>query len=170
MKTSSIMKMKYFLILLAILISGCSIFDFDNNDGPGELDLMLSDIPDTLNIGNTSIILKTYMWRDFQPISPANGKPLIAIFRIITIDSTNLPEGIKADAAWIICKEGIWDTYFSDEEPAEYEIQPYQLYEIARDGPKFGPNIYVDVVVRIIDNMDIEYFLKAENQYIGRTD
>lgn len=176
MKSSSMLKMKFFnvgfIVIFIFLISGCSIFDFDDdiNDGPGKLDLILKDIPDTLSIGNKSLILKTEMWRDFQPISPANGKPLIAIFRIITTDSTDLPEGIQADAAWIICNDEIWDTYFTEEEAPEYEVQPYQLYKIARNGPKFGPNIYVTVVVRIIDNMDISYFLKAENQYIYRTD
>ena len=172
MRTISIMRIKYILIFLVVLISRCSLFDFDNdnNDGPGELNLILEDIPDTLKIENKSIILKTEMWRDFQPISPQNGKPLIAIFWIKTIDSTSLPEGIEADAAWIICEDEIWDTYFLDEEPPDYEVQPYQLYKIARDGPKFGPNIYADVVVRIIDNMNIIYYLKAKDQYIYRTD
>jgi len=142
----------------------------DNNDGPGELNLMLDEIPDTLKLGSKSLILRTEMWRDFQPISPANGKPLIAIFLIVTTDSTDLPEGIQADAAWIICDDEIWATYFSDEEPPEYEVKPYQLYKIARDGPKFGPNIYVTAVMRIIDRMDKSHFLKAEDQFIFRTD
>ncbi len=174
---NNVFRMRFFefglIFIFVYLISGCSIFDSEEKiqDGPGELPLStLKTAPDTLIIGDKNLILRTYMWRDFQPISPPDGKPLIAIFWIITTDSTDLPEGIHADAAWIICEEEIWDTYFSEEEPPPYEEQSYQLYEVARDGPKFGPDVYVTAVVRLIDNSGVSYLLKAENQYIERTD
>ena len=44
------------------------------------------------------------------------------------------------------------------------------LEKIARDGPKWGPGIQVDVVVRLLDKEELFYLLKAENQLIQRTD
>ena len=161
------------IAILIYVISGCSIFDSEDEtqDGPGELPLStLEAASDTLTIEDKNLILRTYMWRDFQPISLADGQPLIAVFWIITTDSTDLPEGIQADAAWIIYEDKIWDTYFTGEEPPPSEKQPYQLYKVARDGPKFGPEVYVVAVVRLIDGSGVSYLLKAENQYIKRTD
>ncbi len=42
--------------------------------------------------------------------------------------------------------------------------------KIARDGPKWGPGIQADVVVRLLDKEERFYHLKAENQLIQRTD
>ncbi len=41
---------------------------------------------------------------------------------------------------------------------------------VARNGPKWGPDIKVDVVVRIVDRAGNEYLLKASNQKIERTE
>ncbi len=110
------------------------------------------------------------MWRDFQPISPSDGKPLIAIFWVYSADSTALPAGLMADAAWVVSGESVWDTYFTDEEPPPSEQQPYQLHEIAREGPKWGPGIEVDAVVRLRDGNGEVYLVRAPSQYISRTD
>ncbi len=57
--------------------------------------------PDTLNIEDQSIVLTTYLWRDFQPISPPNGKPLIALVYIETPDSSDIPVPLDPNAIYI---------------------------------------------------------------------
>jgi hypothetical protein len=126
--------------------------------------------PDTLVIDSSAIILNTYMYRDFMPISPPDGKPLIAIVDIAKPDSSNLPAGLSADAIWIINGQQIWKSWFSNEQPPADWIRPNLLKRVARKGPKWGPDIYVDTVVRVIGPNGEKYLLRAQHQYIGRTD
>lgn len=125
--------------------------------------------PDTMNIENQSIVLTTYLWRDFQPISPPNGKPLIALVYIETPDSSDIPVLLDPNAIYIVYNNQVWKSFFSTEERPPDELKPYKITKIARDGPKWGPNVYVDVIVRILDG-DKVYLLRASEQYIGRTD
>lgn len=162
--------MKYILLCLALIVlPACALFGGD--EGPGALPLSeLRSAPDTLTLGDQQLVLRTAMWRDFQPISPPEGKPLIALFWIYAADSTALPAGLTADAAWVVNGEEVWDTYFTDEEPPPGEQRPYQLYEVAREGPTWGPQIEVDAVVRVRDGDGASYLLRAPAQRIGRTD
>jgi len=125
--------------------------------------------PDTLNVENQSIVLKTYLWRDFQPISPPDGKPLIALVYIETPDSSSLPATLNPDAIYIVYNNQVWKSFFSTEERPPDELKSFRITKIARNGPKWGPNIYVDVIVRIMVG-DKVYLLRANAQYIGRTD
>lgn len=171
-KTTGILKTAGAALILLLAFACVTPEDGDEKaDTPGELPLpTLEASPDTLNIGGKKLILTTYMWRDFMPVSPPDGKPLIAIFTILTADSTDLPSGLEADAAWVICEGEIWSTWIDEEAPPPENGDPFQLIRVARDGPRFGPDVFVTAVVRLTDNQGTVYLLKAENQYIHRTD
>ncbi len=161
--------MKLFMAILLGGVAACSLSNGD--DGPGDLPLSeLRAAPTILTLGDQHLMLRTFMWRDFQPVAPRDGRPLISIFWIYSSDSTALPSTLTTDAAWVVNGELVWDTYFSDEEPPPSEQQPYQLYKVARDGPKWGPDIEVDAVVRIRDVGNQTHLLRAASQHIGRTD
>ncbi|MTI88320.1 MAG: hypothetical protein FH748_10160 [Balneolaceae bacterium] len=165
------MKKNLTIIASLVFILSCSIFD-NKEDRPGKIPIQeLMAAPDTLYIDSQPFVLRTYMWRDFQPISPPDGKPLIAIFWVYSADSTKIPESLTANAAWIINENKIWDTYLTGEEPPPSQQQPYQLYEVARNGPKWGPGIEVDVVLQLQSNTDgNKHLIRASTQFIGRTD
>ncbi|MCL5029626.1 MAG: hypothetical protein M1480_11505 [Bacteroidetes bacterium] len=128
----------------------------------------LLSAPDTISIEGKNIYLSTFMWRDFMPISPPDGKSLIVIAKIETVDSSKISSSIIADAIYIVNDNQVWKSYLRDESPGSDLIKPYRIVKIARDGPKWGPRIYVDVVVRLRVNLNI-YLLKASKQYIGAT-
>ena len=86
------------------------------------------------------------------------------------IDSLPFPSSIDATKLWVINEEEVLETKFTDEERPQYPQRKHQLEKVARNGPKWGPGIYVDVVVRIIDGRRNFYLLRASNQYISRTD
>jgi len=129
----------------------------------------LLSAPDTLNVENQDIILSTYLWRDFQPVSFANGKTLVALVYIETADSSIISLSINPDAVYIVDNNRVWKSFLSAEERPSSELKPFRIAKIAHDGPKWGPDIYVDVIVRIIAGGK-DYLLKASKQYIGRTD
>ena len=147
---------------MVALVTGCSIFP---EEPSYELDVLLA-APDTVSLGGQEYALETYMWRDFMPISPANGRSLIAIIWVTETDSLSISQEINATTLFVINDDEVWETPFSEEDrPPTPE---YKLEKVARDGPKWGPNILVTVVVEI--EMDgSTYLLKASDQYIGAT-
>jgi hypothetical protein len=161
--------MKTLLVALLVpgFLIGCALLGADS--GPGELSPEeLRAAPETVTIDGRTLALRTYMWRDFMPISPPDGKPLIAIFWVYSVDSTALPVGLTANAGWVVHKESVWDTFF--EEPGTGQQVPYELERVAREGPKWGPHVEVDAVVRIRESDGTTHLLRAEKQSIERTD
>ena len=62
----------------------------------------------------------------------------------------------------------IWEGDLKDE--GHSEQQRYRIVRVARDGPKWEPNIYVDVVVLVKSDGNKCALIKANNQIIHRTD
>jgi hypothetical protein len=131
------------------------------------VDILLS-APEESKVQGRMYVLETYMWRDFMPISPPDGKPLIAIIRVCTKDSTRLPAELEIDRLWVIKGKDVWETRFSGQATRP---NPFTLERVAREGPKWGPNVKVDVVVGLVHEAeDMIYLLKASDQPIFRTD
>lgn len=161
------MKPLFLAVAVAISSFGCSLFWID--DGPGRLSpAELLAAPESVTLGGQTLALRTYMWRDFMPISPPDGKPLIAIFWVYSADSTALPHGLRVEAGWIVNGERVWDTFL--EEPETGQQAPYEVERVARNGPKWGPHIGVDAVVRLREADGTKHLLRVSGQTIERTD
>ncbi|MEG8946773.1 hypothetical protein [Rosettibacter firmus] len=170
MNKSSLIKTLKNLMLFFISLT---IISCTENEEPTPPDIPINQLlsaPDTISIDSRKIYLSTYMWRDFQPISPPDGKPLTALIYITAKDTLNIKNLITADALWIVYNNQVWKTWLSDEIVPENELMPNRIVKIARNGPKWGPNVTVDVIVRIFNNKGNSYLLKASNQRINRTD
>lgn len=127
----------------------------------------LENAPSRVTIGGSELKLEAYLWRDFQPVSPPDGKPLIAVLRVRTADGGRLPDGIRVDQVSIVYNDDVWSAPVEEEFPS---AQPSVLEVVAREGPKWQPGISVDVVVRIRDAEGRVYWLRAADQPIHRTD
>jgi hypothetical protein len=123
---------------------------------------------DSVTAEGAVLRLSTYLWRDFMPIAPPDGEPLRAVLRITTANSSAFPPALRADAAWIVNGWGVWATWVRETR----ERSPgYPALEVsAEGGPKWGPGIEVDVVVRLRDTGDRTWYLRARRQMIQRTD
>jgi hypothetical protein len=161
------MKMLVLLLMLLVVV-GCE----DNGVSiPQDIPVaQLQASPDTIIVEGRLLCLSTYMWRDFQPISSPDGKPLIAIIYVTATDTARLPSSISADAVWIVHNDQVWKSWLSDESIPPSELKPNRIVKIAREGPKWGPHVYVDVIVRVVDGQGNRHWLRAPNQWIGRTD
>jgi len=153
------------VLALCILISGCST---SKPSGPSIPIETLLSAPEQVEIDGRTYVLETCMWRDFMPFCPPDGKPLIAIIWVTAIDSLQFPSSVDADWLWVIKDKELWRTKFTNEQRGSY--YGYKLEKVARDGPRWGPKIQVDVAVRLVDRENKTYLLKASNQWIGRTD
>ncbi|MEA2076470.1 MAG: hypothetical protein U9O95_00440 [Candidatus Marinimicrobia bacterium] len=163
---------KYLLIfILLFVLSAC--FNDDDPEVGITIDAtlaqeLLNDAVDTLCIDSLQFILEAYLWRDFMPISPIDGKPLISINWLVNLDSVQVPLNLDMTKQYVILNDSIWISDYSDESRMTYD---YKLENISRNGPKWGPHIEVDVISKITDStIDTVYFIKAENVVIDRTD
>ena len=135
----------------------------------------LTDTPSILSSATKEVIISDYyytlsarLWRDFQPISPPDGKPLILVVDIIESNSKNIPATVVADSFWVINGDQIWSGILSTEEHSAAPLNTRRI--IIRDGPKWEPGNYVDLVVRLLDRDQNIHWLKKENLLIERTE
>jgi len=127
----------------------------------------LQSAPEEIILVNQEYILETFLWRDFMPVSPPNGKPLIALIKVIEKNEVPIAADLDLAYLWIICGQEIWSTTFTDETPGSPDNE---LHRIARDGPEWGPGIQVDVIVGLMPGNGQMKLLRASDQLISRTD
>ena len=167
---------KTIIISLAVVIVGIVYFVFIQQRTPGANPLVPSTVslqnleaaPEKIMVNGSEYALETYLWRDFMPISPPDGKPLIAVVKIQSPGKTAVPSKIDATRMWVVKGKEIWETEFTNEQRS---TTGDTLEKVGRSGPKWGPGISVDVIVKVIDlKSGKDYLLKASNQDIHRTD
>jgi hypothetical protein len=100
------------------------------------------------------------------PIQPGGG-PLLAVLRIETGDGSPVPAAIRSDRAWVIHNGEVW-TSEVEQTPRDQTAPDYIV--TARNGPKWGPGVTVDVVARVINSRGGVSLLRAPAQTIGRSD
>ena len=128
----------------------------------------LQSAPVSVIVGGQTLVLVPSLWRDFQPISPSDGKPLVAVLRVQTPDGAALAATFRVDGAWVINGAEVWTASVGEGKLESPSPVAYQV--MVRDGPKWGPNVSVDVVVRIREPSGSSQLLRAAAQLIRRTD
>jgi hypothetical protein len=139
----------------------------------------LRNSPTEVMLDGRSVSLTTYVWRNLMPGSwSIEGSPLMGTFQITTADKQPLPSGIRVDRAWFVFGDQSWEvTNFRDHRPGQERekdgwINCPQLpaCEVtARGGPRWGPGVIIDVVVRFTDRDGKSYFLQAPHQPVRAT-
>ena len=134
----------------------------------------LRKAPTEVVLDGRSLSLSAYLWRDFNPSSPPDGTPMIAVFKVGTSDKKPFPSGVRMDRAWVLFGEQMW-------EASEFRAQVKDkdswiscpdspvCEAVARDGPKWGPGVFVDVVVRLTDKEGRHHLLQVPKQCVKAT-
>jgi hypothetical protein len=177
----------FFTLLLALIPVAFPFKQFPALVGQAKENLPVSindlrNAPTEVVLDGKSLSLSAYLWRDFMPISPPDGKPMIAVLKVATSDKKPFPSGVRTDRAWVLFGEQMWE---ASELKEQLKGPPYckdasgkwikcpdspVFISVARDGPKWGPGLFVDVVVRLTDKGGRHYLLQAPKQYVNRTD
>lgn len=124
--------------------------------------------PSEISIADQTLVIETHLWRNFMPISPPDGKALIASIKVRTPDKTNLLKGIEIDNVWVLNGEAVWSTLLKTPKKSAGNSPTLEL--VVRDGPDWKPGVNVTVVVQVKDEKGLLYLLKAPAQNIERTD
>ena len=154
------------IILLLIINSLMSCDKPDLIEDPNLLASLYSKSLDTLEIEANKFILETDLSRSFTPGGPIPTKhPLIALIYLFNIDSLPIPTNIDLTKLYVIKDQLIWIST-----PVDYDqsnLPNYKLVKISREGPKWEPEIYVDVIAEVVNNVTSDkYLLIARHQYI----
>ena len=177
------------ILLLAAMLTSFPVERFHPLVGQAKenVPVSINDLrksPTRIVLDGKSLSLSAYLWRDFMPSIPSmiDGKPMIAVFKVATSDKKSFPGGIRIERAWVLFGEQMWETSDFREQlggPTNNKDSSEKWINcadapvceaVARGGPKWGPGVYVDVVVRLIDREGRQHLLQAPKQYVQRTD
>jgi hypothetical protein len=125
----------------------------------------LRQSPESITIANNKLILSTYLWRDFMPISEENGSNMICINKVTEVDKIPILPNIILKKQYVILGNEIWTADYLEIR----KISDFIIEGIVRDGPKWGPSIEVDVVCEF-DYDGTAYRILSKSQLIGRTE
>ncbi len=154
------------LLIITLATFGCSQTNEPSSVAETNIEELIKS-PTTLQIDSTNFSMTVLLYRDFMPIAPIDGREMMAIIHIRSTDSTGFPSNIDADKLWVIDSTNVWETILIDDFAVD---SIFQISKKATNGPKWETGIFVDVVVRIVEDDSIYYFLKAEDIKIERTD
>lgn len=123
--------------------------------------------PTQIIIAGRSYKIEAFIWRDFMPISPPDGKPMIASIKLIAEDGNSVPSNLVPEKLWALKSddEEVWETNFTDEP----RFSEGMVEIVARNGPKWEPDTEIDVVVQLSDGENKTYLLRSPSQKIQRT-
>lgn len=150
--------------ILSLLIVGAVPGCEESPSAPSASDLRQA--PESVAVGGKMLRLTTEIWRDFMPISPPDGKPMVARLVVSTSDASPFPSGVGVERTWLFLGDQTWET--ADLQPESQQPGAPSLAVVARDGPKWGPGVTIDVVVRLKDSQTT-YLLQAREQPIKAT-
>jgi hypothetical protein len=149
------------LATAALLLAGCE----STSTISTQPDLLQA--PTRIQVDGRELTLDTYLYRDFMPASPPDGKPLIAGLKVRTVDGSPLPAGIRGESVSVLYQGEMWTAPARMEHASQV---PSVLELVARDGPRWGPGGSVDVMLQLRDGAGQAYRLRAADQPIHRTD
>jgi len=151
------MKARMFLIAVLGLVAGACADRATGPQGPGP--------PQQISIAGVKVTLEANLTRDFMPITPPDGRPLLATLGVRGVNGAPLPSGLVMTSAAITFGGETWQST-----PEIIPISdPTLLLGQSRDGPKWGPGVTADVVVTLeLGGRQVQ--LGAPQQPIKRTD
>ena len=126
--------------------------------------LDVPQLPISIGIGEEIIELEAYIYRDFMPISPPDGKPMCGLVTLKTKSGNAVPKGITVISIRISHKKKSWS--------AKMKMDPNfnrKNVNVRVDGgPKWQTGIMIDITVYLKYN-GREYLLQLEKRKLHKT-
>jgi hypothetical protein len=112
------------------------------------------------------VTLDAYLWRDFMPISPPNGKPLIATVRVQSPEGQSISDKLVVERAWFLNGAEVWST-----SPSEVRtVDDGSIELVFRNGPLWNPGLVVDIAIVVRDSSGGRHLISRREEKIKRTE
>jgi hypothetical protein len=143
------MRTAWVLLLALVTAPGCGSPTSSNPEPqPPQIPITeLRSAPETLVVSDAPVTVAVYLSRDFMPTVPPTpeGSPLGAGVQLRAPGRNDLPTLVGAAYIWVLNGDAVWSKVLRR---VDYGSQPDQLDWVAGDGgPRWGPDVFVDVVV-----------------------
>lgn len=137
----------------------------------------LRSAPAEIVLDGKSISLTAFPWRDFMPGASMGpeGSLLMVGLKVIASNEKQFPSGVRMDRAWVILGEQIWEVSNLRTEGRNPAVgqdgwincsESLGCQATIREGPRWGPSVQVDVVVRLTDKEGQHYLIQSAKQKI----
>jgi len=143
-----------FLVLSALVTAGCGTAYGCWHSW----NAAVAAAPESAKVDGRAYTMTAYVWRDFQPIAPPDGRPLAVVVKVTTVDGKPILNDLSLDRVWVVNARQQWSaapvalTNKRSQVPTPFPgelVPPTRLDATVHDGPKWGPSIKVDVVARL---------------------
>ena len=110
-----------------------------------------------LVVDGRTIEVEPGVGRDF-PGFPSREKPLVLLVELRAPDSLPLPQGLAATHAWVVHGSAVWETDLIPS-PDTTGRPACETSCYAGGGPDWGPDMAVDVTVRVVQPGRGEWYI-----------
>lgn len=124
--------------------------------------------PLDLKFDGINFEVEVELWRDFMPPSEPDGRPMAAFATVTAVGALDWPAEITTLYVYVVKESEVWASKM--ERDASGVRPPNQRLYVARDGPKWGPGIAVDVVIGIRTTNGVVHLVRIPEVLIRRSD
>ena len=103
----------------------------------------VSNVPQTQTIGIYNFRLEASLARNFMPIIPSGGAPLVAVINLVETEQKNIKGKFELQMFKIAASERTWQPTFLSDTISSNE---YEIKRVSHDGPQLAPGRFVDVI------------------------
>lgn len=143
-----------------LLVQACEDVDYSNP----ELAIALRSSAESIDVGDQNLILETYLWRDFMPIAAKDGSALLCVNYLKEEGEKPLLPTLELKRQYVLKGSDVWVANYSEIR----KENDFFIEGVVRGGPKWGPDILVDVVCEF-EYQGNMYRIIARDQLIHKT-
>jgi hypothetical protein len=158
------MTIGYVACCLALLAVGCGTA----LKGAQVSKASLRVAPDMAEIDGREFKLSASAWRDFMPIVPPGGNPMIVFVKLTCDDMMPMPLDLGIDHIWTLKGDEQWDGPTQAAKESPEQVGP-RLEATVSGGPKWDTGSQIDVVVRLTRGKEV-WLVRAAGVTVKRTD
>ena len=99
----------------------------------------------TQDVQGIPVTFSAYLYRDFQPICPPDGKALIAVVSLVAPEGKTIPDGLQVTSIDVVHGDDRWS-------PEKLELDRHTARQwgiVVRNGPKWRPGSEADLIVHV---------------------
>lgn len=123
------------------------------------------EAPGRTVVGGRGLVIDVAdLWRDFMPIGPVEGSPLMAFIRVRTDDAGPFPAEVVVERITVRHGADVWTELVKERRSSAQDAQEV----VIRGGPRWGPEVNVDVL-HLRDAEGREHRLRAMGVRIDGT-
>lgn len=124
--------------------------------------------PDTLSLVGYQSVITADLYRDFMPVAPPDGDPLVAVITFSLISASDFSGNVTGAYVWVVNGNEVWRAPLEMLDPSRYPHD--EVVWRADGGPKWGPGIQVSVILGLMIEGRGLQLVRLPDATIGRTE